>query len=108
MLDGIECRTVHFLGKREKAKGQHTVAGEESSTHIVFWLIKDDQAACTLIENAMKDFVENHLTQSVNELCQAMPPFTYNSMPLTLSLLLGLAVAPALQCDSSRLGCMAQ
>lgn len=60
----------------ERAIGQYVreLHGLEVRTHVDFGLVKDDQTAGTLVEDAVEDLVEDHLTQ---------PAVQYASIPAT-------------------------
>ena len=47
---------------------EETTKGSEVATYIHFRLVKHNQAAGSLVEDAVKYLVEDHLTQSAREL----------------------------------------
>lgn len=68
-------RSLKYGTERDHVSQLSTRRSESSAmlaTHVLFRLIKHDQATGTLIEDSMEHFVQDHLTQSgtVERLCQ--------------------------------------
>lgn len=81
-----------------------------NTTHVLVRLIEDNQTACTLIQDSIKDLVKNHLTESdgVQSRLVTYPVNLPFPDMLTLSLPLAQAVALAWQRGSSPLDCRVQ